>query len=646
MRQGALITLLSLVLGAQAAWDTSICSPVPQGNPTSGPPLPTVPDRYETHVECNFVQQKRTIVSAEYYDGPGNRGTIMMSEPGQVELNAIYNYQTGQILFYTPFQNGYACQVADPATSPQKFLFPYTTVNGTKYLASAAMVLNFDNTKTPFIYVGKETIRGIPVHHWKTCAYWRGIEATMNLDWYWSDNTMWNSPGTNQSIPIRAVAVGKISTPGAPSRTFDHRYDFIHFLPNAVRPETTFETPPGTICKNQLSTKAIPNIAQHFKFNMEITQPETKLTLYTKEWYDYKARLVRLDRKPVSIGGGNQNTITEIHDFNTGVMYTTDQVLGNCSYKPIPKVNEITSEVLADGANVRIRNPLEFLQLDKYPYTYTGTRTIRGVTCDVWITQRNDWPQGATNNFTSTWEWYFSTSDWVTASGQVFERGEPMMLELTAPKFGIHFIYNVFDFNEQQPDLWNYDISQCYTYLDRRHFQFALPGNFKGIVDVNKKLFRYFVLLSVTATAHVSVLRVNNIQVDFDENDILVTFTLLDRAPISGDVPMVVQEVPLDTASKLITDNINAGTFKVNMFVDTNQDPVTLTAKPYSVKEVIREVVTGASTGYSVGIMVAVALAMLLVGFAIGAGILFGVYKMRGGTFAPGASLFKNEGEA
>ena len=40
---------------------------------------------------------------------------------------------------------------------------------------------------------------------------------------------------------------------------------------------------------------------------------------------------------------------------------------------------------------------------------FTFQKVVRDVLCDVWITQRNDWPPHALGNPRSTWEWYFAT---------------------------------------------------------------------------------------------------------------------------------------------------------------------------------------------------------------------------------------------
>ena len=43
-------------------------------------------------------------------------------------------------------------------------------------------------------------------------------------------------------------------------------------------------------------------------------------------------------------------------------------------------------------------------------------------------------------------------------------------------QYGIHYDYNVYNFIQAQPNLLNWDISACYRDLDRRKFDFTVPG--------------------------------------------------------------------------------------------------------------------------------------------------------------------------
>ena len=48
---------------------------------------------------------------------------------------------------------------------------------------------------------------------------------------------------------------------------------------------------------------------------------------------------------------------------------------------------------------------------------YFAQKSVRGVDCDVYITQRSDWPP-TMSGYNSTWEWYFARVRFLSGSGQ------------------------------------------------------------------------------------------------------------------------------------------------------------------------------------------------------------------------------------
>ena len=53
------------------------------------------------------------------------------------------------------------------------------------------------------------------------------------------------------------------------------------------------------------------------------------------------------------------------------------------------------------------------------------------------------------------------------------------------------------------------------------------------------------------------------LQVDFDDVDVIVTFTILGGAPITGDVMNPATQVNLDAAANLLSAAINKGQFMI-----------------------------------------------------------------------------------
>ncbi|XP_074648744.1 uncharacterized protein LOC141904127 isoform X2 [Tubulanus polymorphus] len=570
----------------------------------------------------------------EVYDQPGNRAAISMKKPElSAAVDMIFNYNTSEFFAVFHDEPTTTCSVSDIQDSPFKFLFGFVLKNGKPSILTAANVLKFTGD-FPQQFIGNDTVRGIAVNHWRSCAYDEDTMATTKIDWYWSDPVSWQpSIGEGMSVPVRCVVEGKIRVDATYSRPFKTVYDYFNFQPMIDEENLNmFLTPRGVQCVGRKFTKPMFKPPSAFSMSVEELQINLQYIDTKRERFDSKAKLFRIDYMPTPLSNSpyGMTQLTEIHDYNTGVAYVMDPMIGNCTVNKIASNNPDAESVQSNPSLVRIRTAEEFFYTDHTEYTYEGVRMVRGVPCDVFIATRTDFPKGISDliNVTSTFEWFISTKDYTFGEESKIESGIPMRLQITTPDMPFNYIYEIFDFDTDQPSLFSYDVSQCYTARNRRHFEFALPGDFNNVVSVNKLLFRYSVLASLTGTMAVTPVRISNLQVDFDESNILVTFTLLDTAPIKGDTQMEVKETPLDLAAQLLNQTINQREFKVIMIVDTTDDPVVLTAKPYSVKEVIREVVPVVmETGYTAGSMAGLAIAMTLVGLL--GGILAAWFYLR-----------------
>ena len=61
------------------------------------PPLPILPDVFQTRVEATFVEKQKTITAQEFYDGPGSRAAIHTIENNTENL-VVFDYRNNQSL--------------------------------------------------------------------------------------------------------------------------------------------------------------------------------------------------------------------------------------------------------------------------------------------------------------------------------------------------------------------------------------------------------------------------------------------------------------------------------------------------------------------------------------------------------------------
>lgn len=612
--------------------DTSICNPaLIQNSPT--PKRPSLPNTYKVSIEANIENHNYTTDYTEFYDGTKNMGSTHQWFLG-FHVYSIYSPGTDE-LFTVETQTG-TCTTDTLATAGPKYIFGYQPSSGNPQvgrLFTANGAFRFGNG-TNEQYMGTARIRGIIADYWKSCMYWPDMDATMEVHWYFTNTGAWD-PATGRTLPspLRCQVSGKVWS-GTP-HTFNHTYEFNRFgtiLPS----DNVFQTPPGIACPHRKDTKPLPTPSDHFVFTAETLNIDFSTIGFIKEWYAKDLSLVRYDYKPdagdVSPYGHNQ--LTEIHDFSEGIAYIRDPTVGNCTLTTI-SARGIDAKAV-DANHVRIRTSQEFFNFDKAAYAYEGVRKVRGIDADVWIATRTDWPASSPGK-NSTWEWYFARQGWRESTGLTYVFGMPLMLSVHSDDYG-SIVYNTYNFDEEEPEIWNFDISKCYNYTNRQDFSFKIPGSYQTNVAPNLEGFRYNVILAVHNAATVSTLRITNVKVDYDASNILVSLTLLGTPTIQGDVTSPVTQVSLNTAATLLTNAINSNQLKISVGKSQGQTTM-LTAQPYSLKQYSHTVSKGyyvppkAKTTYSAGAVAGLGVAMAVVFFAFGFACMYIYYRKNGGSF-------------
>ncbi|XP_045184814.2 uncharacterized protein LOC123542856 [Mercenaria mercenaria] len=614
--------------------DTSVCTgQIPGPNDPPGPP--SLPNVFEVHVEANINNRNYTSEYHIWYDQLHNQVATHVDNAG-TRTEDLYRFDTNE--FYHVDRDNGICTVQPLFRSPQLFLFG--TATGDKAtMKTPNQFLHFNETGIQQKWINQTVVRGITCNLWRSCLYWDSIKATMVVDWYFSAPS-WTTSRLSPQLPVRAHVYGKTVMQNGKKRPFDHMYEFADFNPNPGRHTSAYQTPTGVYCPRAKNIKPLPTPSSSFHFTAEIIFGQSISRI--KEWYDNDMNLVRYDYDPLGTQKYGTLPLTQVHDFNTGVAYIIDSLRGNCTATPISNTGFDVRN--ADPTHVRIRTSKEFFYFDKAAYIYEGQRSVRSIKSDVWIAQRNDWP--VPNSPNSTWEWYFATPNYTSNFITVF--GNPTRMVLDAG-LGQHYVYNIYDYNERRPMIWSYDIGNCFNYTERQDFSFKLPGSYRKLVNGNMELFRYAVLRAIVKAGtinkiNLSPLRVYNIQIDYaDNNDIIVQFTLLDKAPQLGDVSNPKPENSLKVVAKSISGAINGGQLIVRLQVPL-VPPANMVARQYSLSpgKMIKDAYykqtkqgASTSTGVSGGAMAGMGVALLVVFFVIGVAATYFYYRRQGGAFGP-----------
>ncbi|XP_048750693.1 uncharacterized protein LOC125662497 [Ostrea edulis] len=600
--------------------DTLICN----GDPVSSVPnrpRPNITNTFSAHIQCVIMNKNETTDIHEWFDEALSVGRVRQLDQG-VQLDAWYNYNTNEFIAYVP---GSGCAVQQLSTSSQRFLMGYNQANGGK-IFSAAQSLRMTGTGINEVYMGLSNIRGIAVDVWQSCQYWASMDATMTVKWYFSAaNPEWDT-ALGVVVPVGARVTGSIYDPDGTRRLFDHWYEMFHYRQTVDNPQV-FETPAGLQCPGRKNVKNLPTMPPAFSFMSEYVDKTRKLVSFMKEYYSFMEKLVMYYYRPLPSDNSPFGTsdLREIHDFNTGVAYIIDTMYGNCTAQPIQQTFDTR---FVDKNHLRMRNAKEFFYFDVINYTYEGVKTVRNIDCDSWVGVRANWP---TPGISSIWQWYFATNQWVEVNTGAAQGGTPVQLVIDAPANAYHNEYNIFNYDVHTPDVLKFDISQCYVNRNRRKFQLSFLGDYKSAVDGNLEIFKYNILKSLVSTLSVSVLRIANLNVYYTPKDIIVTFEILDVAPVVGDVNSIVKETPLYVAANMLQTKVQNSQFAIALDRKAFPNIPAMVPLKQSFTETTylnnKNQTAASQTGYGPGAMAAVGVTLPLVGGALGGVFAYFFFK-------------------
>ncbi|KAK7096301.1 uncharacterized protein [Littorina saxatilis] len=540
--------------------DTTVCTPGSSDN--KGPPVPLLPERFTLRVEANLLNKNSTIDVHEWHDGPGNRGAAI-TWLSSVQFSYIYSYPTNQQFSFEQITGGrYDCQVQQLNSLSEPYLHgtdsTTTTTNTTTHIYSAARALSFAGGLAER-YEGRSDVRGIVADTWSSCVFWPDRNATMSVFWYFTVTQGWDTALGMSQVPVRCQVRGRVHS-GGRARTFEHLYEVSEFYDYLDGGLQVFETPAGTVCPGRKNSKAVPSLPPRFSYSAEVVDVEAQTSQFIKKGYDSQLKLGMMELvsavKPYT-------KIRIIDDFNTGASYTVDRQRGNCTMATIDPVG---FDALHTNTGLRMRTAHEFFFDQETDYSYEGIRSLRQLNTDVWVGKKW-WPPNNPSN--STWEYYFVTPEWQENAGLTSASKMPVSIHVTLGRQQVHQIYNLYDFRDDDPRIWEYDITSCF---DQNHnfrvlsLYFPVTVTQLQVVSTNQDTFRRALLNSVTSLVPLSPVRLNNIQLEFRQGGIGVQMVIVEAAVLASPVvTSPLQELPLVTLMTRLQEAVTLGQLVVTL---------------------------------------------------------------------------------
>ncbi|CAF3878436.1 unnamed protein product [Rotaria sp. Silwood1] len=564
------LALVSIICGQE---NLQWCNNGPTTSPD--PKWRKVPSRFEIMTELvsgnetmelsqAFSMQRDAIVTNSRYGSIQFYWNFVTNEQFEI-LTAIVNQQPRPTCLR---------QVIGP-TSETSVIQPNTL------MIKPSILLGFDprnqiNSLWGNQYIGDEDLRGIPTNKFKSCFDVPDIRATVSATYYISDATKFQAGLlANESIILQI----DVQIRNQSGRQEAYKYNVFRYTPNPNRREErqALETPAGVYCPNRTSTLAVPeDIPDRVSSNSEafITQANSSI-FSTHNLHDTEYQFSRIDLwYPDPFGGPRWLHYTEIHDFATGLSYQYNHTIHQCSVRDIN--TGFNDAVVVDGKPnlVQMGSPQHVFLMDDITYQYTGEKQCRDrVWCHVWIGEKS-----LPNNTVQHREWYWASN----INGEPLQQWFPVKMVLQAYASGIP-IYNwettIFNFRRQPMTIFEIDftLSDCYRALGPAEgfnfgvvsFKIANENAYPVLEQIN--FLRLHIFETLLFTLFVRPIRISNLMVDNDGDDILVTFTLLDAPPRTGPVEVPLQENSLTTSIQRLRTVIDANNLSFRVKYGTNQ---------------------------------------------------------------------------
>ncbi|KAK3090337.1 hypothetical protein FSP39_011029 [Pinctada imbricata] len=281
-----------------------------------------------------------------------------------------------------------------------------------------------------------------------------------------------------------------------------------------------------------LDKVSLPGLTGQFSYNLEIVVPSIQQAYMSNIWYDNNYQLVRYDMVNPNPAPPlyDPNPVTAIHDYNTGLAYNIDRTLGNCTINAISDSSfDATSDPKYKNGTgvVMMKNPLELFTLTKHidGQDRDSNRNVLGfgrhtmVNICVFMLQ-DSWAQ-------------------LSSTGTNPVNNQPVKLDVSVEEMGFFLTYNYYNFNEEDPDLSNFDITPCFTGLQQRHFAIVFADQYHPVLDTRSKAFMQQARQFMAQATLSSSLRFQNFEVTFDTSHIFLIGTIVEQAPFIDDFTMV-----------------------------------------------------------------------------------------------------------
>ncbi|KAL5010086.1 hypothetical protein ScPMuIL_012391 [Solemya velum] len=297
---------------------------------------------------------------------------------------------------------------------------------------------------------------------------------------------------------------------------------------------TAFWAADISILSGRLHSAKIPTIPQAFSYHVEVSIPAYNIISNANVWYDTRLKLARYDFRyatPVA-PFWTDNPIMLIHDFNTGVAYAVDKVLGNCTMSSMSDIwvnqrLDFENNVYDNFHILKMKTPQEMIR-SNVALEFVGQATVRHILCDVFEGSGEEYINGK-KQFVN-YKQYFMSKDWTQLSNTGYKpiRAHPVRMKVTDLETLITYSYETYDFDAPEYiDTSDWDITKCFNPEQQQTFQVSFSGHFHPYLEDKEKSFQVQAVALFASFARVSQLHFQETFLHYDRQNVYITSTMV-----------------------------------------------------------------------------------------------------------------------
>jgi len=480
-------------------------------------------DMLEVNIERNKINLGETEEITEYYDG-SREFFATKTVYGAVQMKAFTWIKDSETLITAHSD----CKKQNIYTGSNPFINQPHLVLSVVQLAEANDLSKLPSTE----------VRGIKVDQYMACRYSEKDKTTIRIKLAYAQLDKWTpavSMPENAQFPIEVI----IETKGDISAREVN--SVMHYKPGPFNPEE-YATPKGVYCEDRANGRdeklkfQVPTSFAYLSHNIvgEGLYGELEVQITNLDFTD---KYLRYDFFK------NDTHTSNIHDYDTGIMYMLNRYTGVCE--------ATTENPELDGEP---SNPYQFFQLDTSPQLqYAGNRTVRGIPCSVWIAPRKILGKDV------RYEWYIEQNGAVQQEEAGVFTNEPVLLNIYKDKDATPYLrFEISNFDRSRIQTNDFDVGACGG-LSTKHLKFNIDSDRFYDMQENKQVVQSQLKRKIAELADVRLIRLSGFEVIYDNGVAFVTFTLVNRPAKYGNLNRPKPDLDLQEAYDKLSGSMGSG---------------------------------------------------------------------------------------